>query len=146
MALTSRSSRKNSQSLLKPFALGIATSLVVFVASLFGSTDGVQVNTAALPLAVQSIMDERPGEPLSSEQLNRIRRALDDDAGQTTPSHMAAAELRKAWPLAVLVGLFACVVAWVLWRPVALGAGALVVGPTALLVLGAFAHTHPYLP
>ncbi|WP_127680476.1 hypothetical protein [Inhella crocodyli] len=136
---------KKSQSLLKPFALGIATSLVVLVASLFGSTEGVRVNTAALPPAVQSIMDELPGEPLSSEQLNRIKGALDDDAGQTTPSHMAAAELRKAWPLAVLVGLFACVLAWMLWRPITLGAGTLVLGPTALLVLGAFAHTHPYL-
>jgi hypothetical protein len=132
--------------LLKSAALGIASSMVALLVAFFASSDGVRANMEAWPPAAKAIVKERPGEPISTEQWRRIEKALREHGGDAMPSHTAAAELRKAWPTLAIVALFALGLARWRWRALTLGAAVLVLAPTAFLLLGAFTHTHAYLP
>lgn len=131
--------------LLKTALLGIAASLFALVMATFASTNGVRVNTEAWPPAAKAVLIERLGEPLSKDQWARIKRALQEHGGDSSPSHITAAEVRKVWPLVTVVALLALGLAYWRWRPLTFGAAALVVGPTALLLVGAFTHSHPFI-
>jgi hypothetical protein len=109
--------------LLKSAALGIATSIVALVVSFFASTDGVRINTEAWPPAAKAVLFERSqgprsGEPLSEEQWKRIDKALREHGGEAMFSHTAAAELRRVWPIAVVIALLALVLARWLWKAI----------------------------
>lgn len=131
--------------LLRSAALGIAASIAALVLAFLSSSDGVRVNTEAWPPAARAIVKERPGEPITTEQWRRIERALREHRGSAQPSHTVAAELRKAWPIVAIVASFALGFARWRWKPLTFGATVLVLAPTALLLVAAFTHTHPYL-
>jgi len=132
--------------LLKSAVIGIAAPVVALLLTFMASTGGVRVNTDAWPPAAKAVLAERPGQPISQEQWARIDKTLREHGGDARPSHTAAAELRKVWPIAVIVLLVALGFARWRWKSLPLGASALVVAPTAVLLVAAFTHTHPHLP
>lgn len=131
--------------LIESSVLGMVVVVVALFAAFFASSDGVGVNTNEWPPAAKSVLEEHPEQPISEEQWARIRKTLHAHGGDATLMHTIAAEIRKVWEFPALVVVVALGLALWRWKRLTLATGALVVGPTAVLLVVAFAHTHPYL-
>lgn len=132
--------------LLKSIALGIVAAPVALAIATLSSGSGVRLNTEAWPPTARAILAEQPGEPISLNQWRRIEEALEGAGNNALPSHLVAAELRRAWPVVVLVAVLALLGARWLLKARAFNTAVGVLAPSALLLLAAFVHTHPYYP
>jgi hypothetical protein len=130
--------------LLKSLLLGLLAALAALLITNLSSGSGTRVNTESWPASAKSILAERPGEPISIEQWRRIETALAKSGDNAGASHLVTAEVRKGWPVVLLAALLALVcVRWQL-KAQSLGAALSALLPSALLLVVAFAHTHPY--
>ena len=134
-----------ASALLKAASLGLVALCASVVLAQFSSSGSVRVNTEAWPPTAQSILVERPGDPLSAEQWVRIERLLRAHGGESQGSHVFAAQVRHSWPLYVVFPLLALVLVRRLRPLTPVAAGLAVLAPSALALLFSFLHTHPYI-
>lgn len=131
-------------SLGRGLLIGICVLLITAIIAFFVSQDGVSVNTEAWPATAKAIVEEHPGTPISADQWTRIEKALREHEGNSHPSHLLAAEVRKAWYIFLLVPALALAMARRTWPPLTLPLGIAISAPNVIAILVAFTHTHPY--
>lgn len=129
---------------VKAALLGCGVLLISLIVAFFGSSSGVRTNTEAWPASAKAILNESPGTPITAEQWKRIEKALSADPNNANSSHLLAAEIRNAWHLFVALSVIGLFVTHRLWRPLSTSTAAATLAPTAIVLLAAFQHVHPY--
>lgn len=129
---------------VKAALLGCGALLISAIVALFASSSGVRTNTEAWPASAKAILNESPGTPITAEQWKRIEKELSTDSNNANSTHLLAAEIRNAWHLFVALSVIGLLVAHRLLRPLSISTAAATLGPTAVVLLAAFQHVHPY--
>ena len=133
-----------SVALVKAAFLSLGAFLVALLISFFDFSGGVQINTDAWPASAKQILDETPGSAISSEQWRRINRALEAHGGNSSGTHLFAAEVRKVLPVFVLVPFFFLLFIPFLKPLKTWEAGLILVTPCAIVAIAASVHRHAY--
>ncbi len=133
-----------SVALVKAAFLSLGAFLVALLISFFGFSGGVQINTDAWPASAKQILDETPGSAISSEQWRRINRALEAHGGNSSGTHLFAAEVRKVLPVFVLVPFFFLLFIPFLKPLKTWEAGLILVAPCAIVAIAASVYRHAY--
>ncbi len=142
--VNSQKQTPRSVALVKAVFLSVGALLVALLISFFGFSGGVGKNTDAWPASAKQILEETPGSPLSSEQWRRINRALEAHGGNSSGTHLFAAEVRKVLPVFVLVPFFFLLFIPFLKPLKTWEAGLILVAPCATVAITASVHRHAY--
>jgi hypothetical protein len=124
--------------------LGVGVLFISTIVAFFASSGGVRTNTDAWPASAKAILTESPSAPITAEQWKRIEKALSADSNNAKSGHLFAAEVRNTWYVFVALSAFGLLLAHHLWKPLSLSIAGAMVAPTALALLAAFQHVHPY--